>query len=120
VTQGCPAPGHSAAHANPVVRRPVAHRRQITAFAAAERAGLDSATQSGAGLLVAGDGGPLPDACTASEVDNPGGAASVEPGDAQLDPPSRYISYLIREGPVRLELRYGATGGPEHRYRVAS
>jgi response regulator of citrate/malate metabolism len=32
----------------------------------------------------------------------------------------RYLSYLVREGVVRLELRYGATGRPEHRYRVAS
>jgi response regulator of citrate/malate metabolism len=32
----------------------------------------------------------------------------------------RYLSYLVREGLVRLELRYGATGRPEHRYRVAS
>jgi response regulator of citrate/malate metabolism len=32
----------------------------------------------------------------------------------------RYLSYLVREGLVRLELRYGVTGRPEHRYRVAS
>ncbi|MCW2560071.1 MAG: two-component system response regulator [Mycobacterium sp.] len=32
----------------------------------------------------------------------------------------RYLSYLTREGLVRLELRYGATGRPEHRYRTAS
>jgi response regulator of citrate/malate metabolism len=31
----------------------------------------------------------------------------------------RYLSYLVREGMVRLELRYGATGRPEHRYRIA-
>jgi response regulator of citrate/malate metabolism len=30
----------------------------------------------------------------------------------------RYLSYLVREGLVRLELRYGATGRPEHRYRI--
>lgn len=30
----------------------------------------------------------------------------------------RYLSYLVREGRVRLELRYGTTGRPEHRYRV--
>jgi response regulator of citrate/malate metabolism len=30
----------------------------------------------------------------------------------------RYLSYLVREGMVRLELRYGATGRPEHRYRI--
>jgi response regulator of citrate/malate metabolism len=29
----------------------------------------------------------------------------------------RYLSYLVREGLARLELRYGATGRPEHRYR---
>lgn len=32
----------------------------------------------------------------------------------------RYLSYLVREGVVRLELRYGATGRPEHRYRTVS
>ncbi|MER5663611.1 response regulator transcription factor [Streptomyces mirabilis] len=32
----------------------------------------------------------------------------------------RYLSYLVREGMVRLELRYGATGRPEHRYRTVS
>jgi response regulator of citrate/malate metabolism len=31
----------------------------------------------------------------------------------------RYLSYLVREGRVRLELRYGTTGRPEHRYRPA-
>ncbi|GAA2147570.1 response regulator [Kitasatospora kazusensis] len=30
----------------------------------------------------------------------------------------RYLSYLVREGLARLELRYGTTGRPEHRYRV--
>jgi response regulator of citrate/malate metabolism len=30
----------------------------------------------------------------------------------------RYLSYLVREGLARLELRYGATGRPEHRYRA--
>ncbi|MGW7244211.1 helix-turn-helix domain-containing protein [Streptomyces sp. NPDC054804] len=30
----------------------------------------------------------------------------------------RYLSYLVKEGMVRLELRYGATRRPEHRYRV--
>ncbi|MDJ0347395.1 helix-turn-helix domain-containing protein [Streptomyces sp. H10-C2] len=29
----------------------------------------------------------------------------------------RYLSYLTREGMVHLELRYGTTGRPEHRYR---
>jgi len=28
----------------------------------------------------------------------------------------RYLSYLTRHGVVRLQLRYGATGRPEHRY----
>ncbi|GCB44947.1 response regulator [Streptomyces sp. NL15-2K] len=32
----------------------------------------------------------------------------------------RYLSYLVKEGMVRLELRYGATGRPEHRYRIAN
>ncbi|MFE0464462.1 response regulator [Kitasatospora sp. NPDC058965] len=32
----------------------------------------------------------------------------------------RYLSYLVREGLVRLELRYGTTGRPEHRYRPAA
>ncbi|WP_432158098.1 response regulator [Streptomyces sp. bgisy153] len=31
----------------------------------------------------------------------------------------RYLSYLVKEGSVRLELRYGTTGRPEHRYRIA-
>ncbi|TDU02270.1 response regulator of citrate/malate metabolism [Streptomyces sp. 846.5] len=31
----------------------------------------------------------------------------------------RYLSYLVREGAARLELRYGTTGRPEHRYRAA-
>ncbi|MFF4060128.1 response regulator [Streptomyces sp. NPDC001668] len=30
----------------------------------------------------------------------------------------RYLSYLVKEGMVRLELRYGATGRPEHLYRI--
>ncbi len=32
----------------------------------------------------------------------------------------RYLSYLVREGLARLELRYGATGRPEHRYRASA
>lgn len=32
----------------------------------------------------------------------------------------RYLSYLVKEGMVRLELRYGATGRPEHLYRIVS
>jgi response regulator of citrate/malate metabolism len=32
----------------------------------------------------------------------------------------RYLSYLVREGMARLELRYGATGRPEHRYRIVT
>ncbi|WP_035804523.1 response regulator transcription factor [Kitasatospora mediocidica] len=31
----------------------------------------------------------------------------------------RYLSYLVRQDRVRLDLRYGATGRPEHRYRLA-
>ncbi|MER5548472.1 response regulator [Streptomyces sp. NPDC002589] len=31
----------------------------------------------------------------------------------------RYLTYLEKEGIARLELRYGATGRPEHRYRIA-
>ncbi|MGW5424483.1 response regulator [Streptomyces sp. NPDC003943] len=31
----------------------------------------------------------------------------------------RYLSYLVKEGTVLLELRYGSTGRPEHRYRTA-
>ncbi|ARF57972.1 response regulator [Streptomyces gilvosporeus] len=31
----------------------------------------------------------------------------------------RYLSYLVKEGMVRLELRYGTNGRPEHRYRIA-
>ncbi|MCX3058668.1 response regulator [Streptomyces beihaiensis] len=31
----------------------------------------------------------------------------------------RYLSYLAKEGTVRLELRYGTNGRPEHRYRIA-
>ncbi|MFR9799850.1 response regulator [Streptomyces sp. MS06] len=30
----------------------------------------------------------------------------------------RYLSYLAKEGTVLLELRYGTTGRPEHRYRI--
>ncbi|GGU60787.1 transcriptional regulatory protein [Streptomyces albospinus] len=29
----------------------------------------------------------------------------------------RYLSYLVREGLIQLELRYGSAGRPEHRYR---
>lgn len=32
----------------------------------------------------------------------------------------RYLSYLARESLVRLELRYGAAGRPEHRYRAGA
>ncbi|MFC5910433.1 response regulator transcription factor [Streptacidiphilus monticola] len=31
----------------------------------------------------------------------------------------RYLSYLVRQGSAHLDLRYGATGRPEHRYRPA-
>jgi predicted ArsR family transcriptional regulator len=31
----------------------------------------------------------------------------------------RYLSYLVKEGTVPLELRYGTNGRPEHRYRIA-
>ncbi|MGW4160599.1 response regulator [Streptomyces sp. NPDC004788] len=31
----------------------------------------------------------------------------------------RYLSYLVKEGTVLLELRYGTAGRPEHRYRTA-
>jgi response regulator of citrate/malate metabolism len=31
----------------------------------------------------------------------------------------RYLSYLAQHGVVRLQLRYGATGRPEHRYTLA-
>jgi response regulator of citrate/malate metabolism len=30
----------------------------------------------------------------------------------------RYLSYLVKHGVVRLRLRYGITGRPEHRYRL--
>jgi response regulator of citrate/malate metabolism len=30
----------------------------------------------------------------------------------------RYLSYLVDRGVVRLNLRYGVTGRPEHRYRI--
>ncbi|RCH64477.1 response regulator [Streptomyces sp. SDr-06] len=30
----------------------------------------------------------------------------------------RYLSYLVKEGLVRLDLRYGTTGRPEHLYRI--
>jgi response regulator of citrate/malate metabolism len=30
----------------------------------------------------------------------------------------RYLSYLVKEGTVHLELRYGTTGRPEHQYRI--
>ncbi|MGW7823237.1 response regulator [Streptomyces puniciscabiei] len=32
----------------------------------------------------------------------------------------RYLSYLVKEGMVRLELRYGAAGRPEHLYRIVT
>ncbi|MFB7712851.1 response regulator [Streptomyces sp. NPDC056105] len=50
------------------------------------------------------------DALSASEVAE---LTGVSRATAQ-----RYLSYLVKEGMVRLELRYGATGRPEHRYRV--
>jgi response regulator of citrate/malate metabolism len=31
----------------------------------------------------------------------------------------RYLAYLERHGVVRLKLRYGSTGRPEHRYAIA-
>jgi response regulator of citrate/malate metabolism len=31
----------------------------------------------------------------------------------------RYLSYLAQHGVVQLQLRYGSTGRPEHRYRIA-
>jgi two-component system CitB family response regulator len=32
----------------------------------------------------------------------------------------RYLAELARQGKIELRLHYGATGRPEHRYRVAS
>jgi len=32
----------------------------------------------------------------------------------------RYLSYLAQHGVVRLQLKYGATGRPEHRYSLAA
>jgi response regulator of citrate/malate metabolism len=32
----------------------------------------------------------------------------------------RYLAYLERHGVVKLQLRYGVTGRPEHRYRCAT
>jgi response regulator of citrate/malate metabolism len=32
----------------------------------------------------------------------------------------RYLSYLERHGIVRLKLRYGSTGRPEHRYQIST
>ena len=31
----------------------------------------------------------------------------------------RYLTYLTKHGIVRLQLRYGATGRPEHRYTLS-
>jgi response regulator of citrate/malate metabolism len=31
----------------------------------------------------------------------------------------RYLALLVKQGVARLDLRYGATGRPEHRYRPA-
>jgi response regulator of citrate/malate metabolism len=32
----------------------------------------------------------------------------------------RYLSYLAQHGVVRLQLKYGATGRPEHRYKIST
>jgi response regulator of citrate/malate metabolism len=32
----------------------------------------------------------------------------------------RYLSELARQGRIELRLHYGATGRPEHRYRIAT
>ncbi|MFD7534706.1 helix-turn-helix domain-containing protein [Streptomyces sp. NPDC059819] len=53
----------------------------------------------------------VPDALSAAEAAERTGASRAT---AQ-----RHLSYLVKEGTVRLELRYGATGRPEHLYRVA-
>jgi response regulator of citrate/malate metabolism len=52
-----------------------------------------------------------PDAMSAAEVAE---AVGISRATAQ-----RYLSYLERYGVVRLKLRYGATGRPEHRYSIA-
>jgi two-component system CitB family response regulator len=31
---------------------------------------------------------------------------------------SRYLSYLAQHGIVEIQLRYGSTGRPEHRYSI--
>jgi response regulator of citrate/malate metabolism len=52
-----------------------------------------------------------PDDVSAAEV---AGAVGISRPTAQ-----RYLSYLAQHGVVRLRLRYGTTGRPEHRYSAA-
>jgi response regulator of citrate/malate metabolism len=52
----------------------------------------------------------------------PGGMSATEIADqVGISRPTaqRYLSYLIQHGVVRLQLRYGTTGRPEHRYTAA-
>jgi two-component system CitB family response regulator len=49
---------------------------------------------------------------SAAEV---GGQAGISRGTAR-----RYLEHLASSGLVELDLRYGTTGRPEHRYRWAS
>ncbi|MFF4028452.1 helix-turn-helix domain-containing protein [Streptomyces sviceus] len=98
---------------------------------AGHRATLDSGTDQ----LAGADGESLPLGCCATvatwvcaavaqqEVlrtthDALSAAQAAEITGVSRATAQRHLSYLVREGMVRLELRYGATGRPEHLYRI--
>ena len=58
------------------------------------------------------------DAVRASAVDISAADVSEQVGVSRATA-QRYLSYLERHGVVKLHLRYGTTGRPEHRYRIA-
>ncbi|MBY8877312.1 response regulator [Actinacidiphila acidipaludis] len=52
---------------------------------------------------------------------DPGALSAAEAAEAtgvSRATAQRYLSYLVKEGTARLELRYGTNGRPEHRYRL--
>lgn len=59
------------------------------------------------------------DAVRASDGDISAAEVSEQVGVSRATA-QRYLSYLERHGVVKLQLRYGSTGRPEHRYRLAA
>ena len=59
------------------------------------------------------------EAVRANEVDISAAEVSEQVGISRATA-QRYLNYLERHGVVTLQLRYGTTGRPEHRYRTST